>query len=129
MTAVIYAVVRRVVHSVRPRSWYPVARLLHSCTSLRIFARRAVLTTAWRLVQSATTKRPSIKKGMARRPLPVILLARLAVDVSVHGKGLGSALLKDALLRAALAADAIGAKALLVHAKDQCSDFLRTLQL
>ena len=59
-----------------------------------------------------------IKKGMARYPIPVILLARLAADVSIHGKGVGSALLKDALLRSAHAADTIGARALLVHAKD-----------
>ncbi len=56
-----------------------------------------------------------VKKGLARHPIPVILLARLAVDVSIH---VGSALLKDALLRAAQAADTIGARALLVHAKD-----------
>lgn len=59
-----------------------------------------------------------IRKGQARHPIPVVLLARLAVDVSVHGKGLGAALLKDALLRTAQAADTIGARALLVHAKD-----------
>ena len=59
-----------------------------------------------------------VRKGLARHPIPVILLARLAVDASVHGKGLGSALLKDALLRTAQAADTIGARALLVHAKD-----------
>jgi len=59
------------------------------------------------------------KKGMARHPIPVILLARLAVDVSIHGKGVGSALLKDVLMRTAHAADTIGAQALLVHAKDE----------
>jgi GNAT superfamily N-acetyltransferase len=59
-----------------------------------------------------------VKKGLARHPIPVILLARLAVDVSLHGKGVGSALLKDALMRTARAADTIGARALLVHAKD-----------
>lgn len=58
------------------------------------------------------------KKGLARHPIPVILLARLAVDVRLQGKGFGSALLKDALLRAAQAADTIGARALLVHAQD-----------
>jgi GNAT superfamily N-acetyltransferase len=58
------------------------------------------------------------RKGLARHPIPVILLARLAVDVSLHGKRIGPALLKDALLRAASAADTIGARALLVHAKD-----------
>jgi GNAT superfamily N-acetyltransferase len=58
------------------------------------------------------------RKGLARHPIPVILLARLAVDQSVHGAGIGAALLKDALLRAASAADAIGARAVLVHARD-----------
>ena len=58
------------------------------------------------------------KKGVARHPIPVILLARLAVDASLHGEGVGPALLKDALLRAAQAADTIGARAVLVHAKD-----------
>jgi GNAT superfamily N-acetyltransferase len=59
-----------------------------------------------------------VKKGLARHPVPVILLARLAVDVALHGKGIGSSLLKDALVRTAQAADTIGARALLVHAKD-----------
>lgn len=59
-----------------------------------------------------------VKKGLARHPIPVILLAHLAVDVSLQGKGVGAALLKDALLRTAQAADTIGARALLVHAKD-----------
>lgn len=60
-----------------------------------------------------------VKKGRARHPIPVILLARLAVDVSLQGQGVGPALLKDALLRAASAADTIGARALLVHSKDE----------
>ncbi len=60
-----------------------------------------------------------VKKGLARSPIPVILLARLAVDVSIHGKGVGSALLKDALIRTAQAAHTIGARAMLVNAKDE----------
>jgi GNAT superfamily N-acetyltransferase len=59
-----------------------------------------------------------VRKGLARHPIPVVLLARLAVDVSLQGKKVGPALLKDALRRAAHAADTIGARALLVHAKD-----------
>jgi GNAT superfamily N-acetyltransferase len=59
-----------------------------------------------------------VKKG-ARHPIPVVLLARLAVDKTVQGWGVGPALLKDALLRTATAADTIGARALLVHAKDE----------
>jgi GNAT superfamily N-acetyltransferase len=60
-----------------------------------------------------------VAKGLADYPVPIILLARLAVDRSEQGKGLGAALLKDALLRAAQAADLVGCRAVLVHAKDQ----------
>jgi GNAT superfamily N-acetyltransferase len=59
-----------------------------------------------------------VRKGLARHRIPVILLARLAVDVSEQGRGLGAALLKDALNRIVSAADEIGARAVLVHAKD-----------
>jgi GNAT superfamily N-acetyltransferase len=58
------------------------------------------------------------KRGLARHPIPIILHARLAVNISLQGKGIGQALLKDALLRTALAAGTIGARALLVHAQD-----------
>ena len=47
-----------------------------------------------------------------------MLLARLAVDRSCQGQGLGKALIKDALLRTAAAAEIAGIRALLVHAKD-----------
>lgn len=60
-----------------------------------------------------------VRKGLARHPIPVILLARLAVDQSEQGRGLGAALLKDALQRAGSAAGEIGARAVLVHAKDE----------
>jgi GNAT superfamily N-acetyltransferase len=60
-----------------------------------------------------------ISKDLARHPIPVILLARLAVDKNEKGTGLGKALLKDALLRIAQAADIVGARAVLVHAIDE----------
>jgi predicted N-acetyltransferase YhbS len=53
--------------------------------------------------------------------VPVFLLARLAVDQAEKGKGLGAALLKDALLRSLQAADIVGCRAVLVHAKDQAA--------
>lgn len=59
------------------------------------------------------------RKGLARHPIPVILLARLAIDLGGQGEGLGAALLKDALIRAAGAAETIGARAVLVHARDE----------
>jgi len=51
-------------------------------------------------------------------PIPIILLARLAVDRKEQGRGLGGALLKDAFNRIATAADIVGARAILVHAID-----------
>lgn len=59
-----------------------------------------------------------LRKGLAAHPVPVMLLARLAVDLRQRGKGLGAALLKDALLRTARAADIAGIRAVLVQAKD-----------
>ncbi|MHB1244104.1 MAG: GNAT family N-acetyltransferase [Gaiellaceae bacterium] len=57
-------------------------------------------------------------KGQPRaRPVSAILLARLAVDRNHQGVGLGRSLLQDVLLRCVDAADAIGARVLLVHAK------------
>ena len=50
-----------------------------------------------------------------------MLLARLAIDTSEQGQGLGKALLKDALLRTAQAADITGIRALLTHAKDEAA--------
>jgi GNAT superfamily N-acetyltransferase len=67
-------------------------------------------------VEEAPTR---ISKGLARHPIPVILLARLAVDKNEKGAGLGRALLKDALVRIAQAADIVGARAVLVHAIDE----------
>jgi predicted N-acetyltransferase YhbS len=62
-----------------------------------------------------------VAKGLAAHPVPVILLARLAVDGGEKGKGLGAGLLRDALLRAIQAADIVGCRAVTVHAKDDCA--------
>ncbi len=59
-----------------------------------------------------------VAKGLARHPVPVMLLARLAVDKTVKGKGLGAALLHDALARTLQAADIAGIRAVITHAKD-----------
>jgi predicted N-acetyltransferase YhbS len=58
-----------------------------------------------------------VAKGLAAHPVPVILLARLAVDQTEKGKGLGTDLLRDALLRVIQAADIVGCRAVMVHAK------------
>jgi len=62
---------------------------------------------------------PRMIKGISQHPVPVMILARLAIDQKYQRQGLGKALLKDALLRTAQAADIAGIRALLVHAKDE----------
>ncbi len=64
---------------------------------------------------------PRVMKGLAHHPVPMMILARLAVDQRHQGRGLGKALLKDALLRTAQAADIAGIRCLLVHAKDDAA--------
>lgn len=59
-----------------------------------------------------------LQKGLARYPIPIMLLARLAVHKDWQGRGIGRALLKDAVLRTLQAADIAGIRALAVHAKD-----------
>jgi GNAT superfamily N-acetyltransferase len=60
-----------------------------------------------------------LKKGLARHPVPVMLLARLAVDKNWQKQGVGRALLRDAVLRTLQAAEIAGIRALAVHAKDE----------
>lgn len=59
-----------------------------------------------------------IRKGLARHEVPLVLLARLAVDVRCKGHGLGASLLQDAFMRFINVQETIGARALLAHAKD-----------
>jgi GNAT superfamily N-acetyltransferase len=67
-----------------------------------------------------------VAKGMPRHPIPVIVLARLAIHTGVQGKGLGSGLLLDAMNRTLQVADLAGVRALLVHAKDdRAAEFYR----
>jgi len=67
--------------------------------------------------QAATSE---TSKGLSRRfPIPVAILARLAVDRERHGYGIGAALLNDALVRVVHAAREVGVRAVVVHAVDQ----------
>jgi GNAT superfamily N-acetyltransferase len=60
-----------------------------------------------------------IAKGLSRHfPIPVAILARLAIDSSHQGRGLGAALLNDALVRVCHASKQVGIRALVVHAVD-----------
>lgn len=59
-----------------------------------------------------------VVKGMPRFPIPLLILARLAVHTDWQGKSIGSGLLLDALSRALQVADMAAVRALAVHAKD-----------
>jgi len=60
-----------------------------------------------------------VRKGLAKHSIPIMLLARLAVDQKWQKQGVGAALLKDAILRTLQAAYIAGIRALVVHAKDE----------
>jgi GNAT superfamily N-acetyltransferase len=60
-----------------------------------------------------------LTEGLARHPVPLMLLARLAVSEAWHGKGIGAALLKDAMQRTVQAAEIGGIRAFAAHAKDE----------
>ena len=67
-----------------------------------------------------------VRKGMGQYPIPVVLLARLAVDSDHQGKGIGVGLLQDAIGRALLVAEQAGIRALMTHPIDQeAADFYR----
>lgn len=59
-----------------------------------------------------------LAKGLARHPVPIMLLARLAVSEAWQGKKIGAGLLRDAVQRTLQAADIAGVRALAVHAKN-----------
>ena len=58
------------------------------------------------------------RRGAGRYPQPVALLARLGVDAGHEGRGLGAALLADAVARLAHLSEAVGCRGLLIHAED-----------
>jgi len=56
-----------------------------------------------------------VKRNMPN-PVPVMVIGRLAIDLKFQGHGIGTALLKDAVLRTVQAAEIAGIRAILVHA-------------
>jgi len=60
-----------------------------------------------------------LTKGLARHPVPIMLLARMGVALGWQGKKVGAGLLRNAMQRTLQAADIAGVRALAVHAKDE----------
>lgn len=81
---------------------------------------RVVAYYAWCMAQLAMGEAPErLRKGAGRYPQPVALLARLGVDRTHAGNGLGAGLLMDVVARVAALSDEIGCRGLLVHAESQ----------
>jgi predicted N-acetyltransferase YhbS len=67
-----------------------------------------------------------IRKGMGRFPIPVVILARLAVSLKDQGKGIGIGMLQEAIRRTLAIADQAGVRALLTHPiDDEAARFYR----
>jgi hypothetical protein len=74
---------------------------------------------AYYALAAGSIDRAFVPKSLQRNmpnPLPVVVLGRLAVDLRYQYRGLGSGLLKDAMIRAVLTSRTIGIKGILVHA-------------
>jgi GNAT superfamily N-acetyltransferase len=61
----------------------------------------------------------SVRTGQPPSPVPCLLLGQLATDHRFTGRGIGTGLLRDALIRAVAGAHLIGGRALVVHAIDK----------
>lgn len=64
----------------------------------------------------------TVRKGLSRHfPIPMAILARLAVDQRSQGQGLGASLLHDAFERICRAAQEVAVRAVVVHAIDEAA--------
>ena len=63
-----------------------------------------------------------IRRGMGQYPIPLVILARLAVDLDYQGRGLGFSMLQDAIHRTVAITDQAGIRALLTHPIDESAE-------
>lgn len=99
------------------------SRSFVACSENRVLAYYALASSSV-AVESA----PGHFRRNMPDPIPVVVLGRLAVDRSLHGQGIGRALVRDACLRVVQAADTIGIRGLLVHAlSEQACTFYERL--
>ncbi len=89
------------------------ARTMVVCTGQRVVGYYAL--AAGSVIHAEATGK--VRRNMPD-PVPMVLLGRLAVDVSAHGFGVGAGLLKDALLRTVQASEILGVRGVLVDALD-----------
>ena len=60
-----------------------------------------------------------MRQGMGQYPLPVVILARMAVSARDQGRGIGLGMLQDAITRTLLIAEQAGIRAMLTHPIDE----------
>ena len=114
------AVVNQFTPNVRPFADRSTeATLPNACTSFRSSAYLWLVSAGGGGARNCAAER--IAKGLANHPIGIVLLARLAVDNRQQGKGLGKALLFDALSRIEEAADIVAVRAVMVHAIDEAA--------
>ncbi len=99
------------------------ARQAHSSGSARTFAvcdgSRVAGYFSLTVGQIDTLEAPEpVRRGMGQHPIPVIILARLAVDIAYQGRGIGFGMLQDAIRRTLKIAEQAGIRALLTHPID-----------
>ncbi|ATE60675.1 GNAT family N-acetyltransferase [Thauera sinica] len=87
------------------------SRTFVACVDRRVLAYYALASSA--IIADAAPGR--FRRNMPD-PIPVVVLGRLAVDLSLQGRGMGRALMRDAGLRVIQAADTIGIRGMIVHA-------------
>ena len=81
---------------------------------LRVIGYYAISTAMEQRIALPSAK---LRRGMPEQ-VPLLLIGRLAIDASYQGKGIGTALLSDALERCLAASDIVGARAIAAHAID-----------
>lgn len=87
------------------------SRTYVACEGLRVVGYYCLASGA-----VAVADAPSRVRRNMPDPIPMTVIGRLAVDQDWHGRGLGRALLRDAVLRTLHAAEIIGVRGILVHA-------------
>lgn len=100
----------------------------HACGASRCFVTcNEKIVIGYYSLSAGAISHEEVPKGMRRnmpKPLPILLLGRLAIDRRYHNKGIGQALLRDAMLRSVVIAREAGIFAILVHAiSDQAKQF------
>ena len=99
-------------HRARKNQASGASRTYVVCDASRVLAYYCLASGALSSEQSSSSR---FSRNMPN-PIPVVILGRLAVDRSLHSKGIGRGLVRDACLRVLQAADILGIRGIVVHA-------------